>query len=134
MPWNPANALTDFGSGIRRLLTFEEALQGAINANQDALRTEATPRQVASTPSSVATITATADIALVAGDSLFVQQCGINPLFVRRGTGASSSDFNYVLAGGGANDDGTGGALIIDDFVGTVSFAGTSVRYKAWKR
>jgi hypothetical protein len=84
-------------------------------------------------PSNSAPITAAADITLAAGDKLFIQNLGTNPLFVRRATGATSSLFNYVLQAAGAADDGTGGALVIDDFVGVVSFAGTSVRYNAWK-
>ena len=89
--------------------------------------------QVATAPSNSAPITAAADITLAAGDKLFIQNLDTDALFVRRGTGATSSLFNYVLQGGGAADDGTGGALVIDDFVGVVSFAGTSVRYNAWK-
>lgn len=89
--------------------------------------------QVTSAPSNSAPITSAADITLAAGDKLFIQNLGTNPLFVRRATGATSSLFNYVLQAAGTNDDGTGGALVIDDFVGVVSFAGTSVRYNAWK-
>lgn len=84
-------------------------------------------------PSNSAPITTAADITLAAGDKLFIQNLGTNPLFVRRATGATSSLFNYVLQAAGVADDGTGGSLIIDDFVGVVSFAGTSVRYNAWK-
>lgn len=89
--------------------------------------------QTRTAPSNFAPISSAADITLANGDRLFVQNLGTNPLFVRRGTGATSSLFNYVLQAAGAADDGTGGAIIIDDFVGIVSFAGTSVRYNAWK-
>lgn len=84
-------------------------------------------------PSNSGPITTAADITLAAGDKLEIQNLGVNPLFVRRGTGATTSLFNYVLQGAAANDDGTGGYKVIDDFVGVVSFAGTSVRYNAWK-
>lgn len=87
----------------------------------------------AAAPSNSAPITTTADVTLAAGDRLFIQNLGTNPLFVQRGTGATSSSFNYVLAAGGVADDGTGGSLVIDDFIGAVSFAGTSPRYNAWK-
>ena len=89
--------------------------------------------QVTTAPSNSAPITSAADITLAAGDKLFIQNLDTDALFVRRATGATSSLFNYVLQGGGAADDGTGGALLIDDFVGVVSFAGTTVRYNAWK-
>jgi hypothetical protein len=89
--------------------------------------------QVTTAPSNSAPITSAADITLAAGDKLFIQNLDTDALFVRRATGATSSLFNYVLQGGGAADDGTGGALVVDDFVGVVSFAGTTVRYNAWK-
>lgn len=40
MAWNPKNALADFGSTLKRLLTFEEIAQGVLNADQDAIRVE----------------------------------------------------------------------------------------------
>lgn len=90
-------------------------------------------KQFSTAPSNSAPITSAADITLVAGDVLTVQNLGTNALFVRRGTGATSSLFNYTLQAAGVADDGTGGAIVIDDFVGVVSFAGTTVRYNAWK-
>ena len=104
-----------------------------IRAVGDAFPLPVRSGQVTTAPSNSAPITTAADITLAAGDKLFVQNLDTDPLFVRRGTGATSSLFNYVLQGGGAADDGTGGSLVIDDFVGVVSFAGTSVRYNAWK-
>jgi len=85
-------------------------------------------------PSNSAIITTAALIAMKAGDSLYIQNLGTNPLFVNRGTGASSSLFNYVLSASTVADNGTGGVITIADFVGDVSFAGTAVRYMAWKR
>jgi len=92
-----------------------------------------TAPQVSTAPSNSAAITTAADITLAAGERLFIQNLDTDPIFVKRGTGASSSSFNYVLQAGGAADDGTGGSLVIDDFIGVVSFAGTTVRYNAWK-
>jgi hypothetical protein len=83
-------------------------------------------------------ITVPADIELSLGEAVYVQNVGTEPLFVKRGSGASSTDFHYPLAGGLANDDGLGSAVVIDSvvdkFVGPVSFAGTDPRYVAWKR
>ena len=92
-----------------------------------------TSGQRTTAPSNSAPITTAANITLAAGDKLFIQNLDTDALFVRRGTGATSSLFNYVLQAAGVADDGTGGAIIIDDFVGVVSFAGTSPRYNAWK-
>lgn len=89
--------------------------------------------QTSTAPSSAAVITAAADITLAAGERLFVQNLGTNPLFIRRATGATTSAFHYVLQAAGTNDDGTGGSISITDHTGVVSFAGTSVRYIAWK-
>lgn len=131
MAYSKANAVAP-GSGRARLfLKAEEILQGVMSGGQNAINV--TTAQSTTAPSNSAPITTAADITLAAGDKLFIQNLGTNPLFVRRGTGATSSLFNYVLQGAGANDDGTGGAIPIDDFVGVVSFAGTSVRYNAWK-
>lgn len=90
------------------------------------------PTQSSNAPSNSAAITTAANVTIAAGQRLFIQNLDTDPLFVKRGTGASSSSFNYVLQAGGVADDGTGGAILIDDFIGTVSFAGTTVRYNAW--
>ena len=61
-----------------------------------------------------------------------IQNLGTNPLFVRFGTGASTTVFHAVLKGGTGNDDGLGGSFV--DFgtaiyTGIVTIAGTSPRY-----
>lgn len=89
--------------------------------------------QSSATPSSFAAITTPADITLAAGEKLRIKNLDTDALFVKRGTGATSSSFNYVLRGGTAPDDGQGGEVVIDDYVGVVSFAGTTPRYSAWK-
>lgn len=61
-----------------------------------------------------------------------IQNLGQNALFVRLGTGASSTVFHIVLKAGTANDDGTGGTFAQEAGViwtGIVSCAGTSPRY-----
>lgn len=60
-----------------------------------------------------------------------IQNLGQNPLFVRLGVGASTTVFHIVLNAGTNNDDGTGGILEDDSWVGLVSIAGTSPRYTA---
>lgn len=59
MAWNPKNALADFGSTLKRLLTFEEIAQGVLNADQDALRVEAQNGGAAVSPSNPLPVGAT---------------------------------------------------------------------------
>ena len=61
-----------------------------------------------------------------------IQNLGQNPLFVRLGSGASSSVFHVVLKGSTANDDGSGGVVSQDTgavYCGIITIAGTSPRY-----
>lgn len=89
-----------------------------------------------STRSSTPSI-ASAATALSANNARYgfvIQNLGQNPLFVRFGSGASSTVFNVVLKAGTSNDDGTGGSFsMAGDAVwcGIVSVAGTSPRYVA---
>ena len=61
-----------------------------------------------------------------------IQNLGTNVLFVRLGTGATTSIFHYCVKGGTGNDDGTGGSVSQTDgtlFTGEISISGTSPRY-----
>lgn len=82
------------------------------------------------TPAIIATATALASNPKRNGWS--IQNLGTNVLFVRLGTGATTSVFHYCVKGGGGNDDGTGGSVSQTDgvvFTGEISIAGTSPRY-----
>ena len=96
--------------------------------------TPAPTLQYQSTPSNFGPITSPAPIALALYDALYIQNLGTNPLFVKRGLGATTGSFSYIVAGGTSTDDGLGGSLVIDDFIGSVSFTGSAPRYNAWKR
>ena len=78
---------------------------------------------------------ASAATALAANEarcSWSIQNLGQNALFVRRGSGASTTVFHHVLKAGTANDDGLGGSYAQENGViwtGVVSIAGTSPRY-----
>lgn len=90
--------------------------------------------QTSTAPSNAAIQTANGDVLTLAStDIAYVQNLGTNPLFVKRGTGASASSFSYELQGAGAVDDGTGGAIVIEDWIGVVSVFGTSPRFISWK-
>lgn len=88
------------------------------------------PVSVANTPELLATATAIAANSARAG--WMIQNCGQNALFLRFGSGASSTVFHAVLKGGTANDDGLGASISQMDgvvFTGLISVAGTSPRY-----
>lgn len=87
-------------------------------------------KQHANTPSIASATTALAANKERVG--LMIQNLGTNPLFVRFGTGASTTVFHAVLKGGTGNDDGLGGSLSMFEgvvYIGIVSIAGTSPRY-----
>jgi len=61
-----------------------------------------------------------------------IQNLGQNALFVKLGSGATTSSFDVVLKAGTANDDGTAGSYEQTQGViyrGLISFAGTTPRY-----
>ena len=93
-----------------------------------------TPAQTSSAPSSSSPSTTASDVSIPAGNRLYVHNLSTTPLYVLRGSGATTSNFNYALRAGAAADDGTGGIVTIDDYTGPVSFASATVRYIAWIR
>lgn len=59
-----------------------------------------------------------------------IQNCGLNPIFVRLGDSASATLFHYVLKGCSVADDGTGGFIGGDGtYRGIISVAGTTPRF-----
>lgn len=62
--------------------------------------------------------------------TMIVQNLGTNPLYVKFGDSASTTDFDVILKGGASNDDGAGGVFLEDtlSYQGIVSIAGTSPR------
>jgi hypothetical protein len=84
-----------------------------------------------STTSGIASAT-TAAAANPARSSYKIQNLGQNALFVKEGTGATTSNFSYVLAAGTANDNGTAGdyeSPAGQVYTGAITIAGTSPRY-----
>lgn len=85
-------------------------------------------------PSSRQYTTATASIVtsdgsagtIAAGGKMTLQNCGTAAVYVKRGTGASSSSFNWILSACTAQDDGLGGSCEISDFEGIVSIDGVA--------
>lgn len=61
---------------------------------------------------------------------LIIQNLGKDPLFVKLGENASTSDFDFILKAGSATDDGLGGIMSYDvlSYTGAISVDGTTVR------
>lgn len=88
------------------------------------------PVGTANTPEIASAATALA--ANPARCSWSIQNLGTNALFVRRGSGASSTVFHHVLKAGTGNDDGSGGSVSEEAgvvYTGILTIAGTSPRY-----
>lgn len=61
-----------------------------------------------------------------------IQNLGTNPLFVRLGAGASTTEFHTVLKAAVVQDDGSGGMMGQDVgaiYCGIITIAGTTPRY-----
>lgn len=89
------------------------------------------PMGTANTPA-IVTSAGTALVANPVRGSWSIQNLGTNPLFVLRGTGASSTVFHHVLKGGSVADDGTGGSISEEAgviYTGIITVAGTSPRF-----
>lgn len=109
---------------------IDQSTPGATNATQQ--------KQYTGVPSTFTPATADATVfTLAAGEVGFIQNLSSDaPLAVKKGATASTSSFNFVLAPGTATDDGKGGAVSINDWVGAVSVAKVSgtARYIAYKQ
>lgn len=66
---------------------------------------------------------------------LYVQNLATGTLFVKYGVNASSSSFNFILAGNTYVNGGDGGSLSDQNYTGIVSVSGAvSPNYIAWER
>lgn len=93
------------------------------------------PKQY-TTPSNFVPVTTNGNaVTILAGEVGFIQNLDDAAVYVKYGAEASASDFNFVLKAGTASNDGLGGLVVIDNFIGTVSiFAATGApRVAAWK-
>lgn len=91
-----------------------------------------TPLQTQTTSSSgIITSAGTLAAANSGRVSYKISNLGTNPLFVKEGTGASTTVFDYILAGGTGADNGTGASYDSGDmqvYTGIITIAGTSPR------
>ena len=65
---------------------------------------------------------------------LFVQNLDTGVLYVKYGTDAHSSSFNFVLAANTASNAGDGGSLSDQAYTGVVSVSGATPNYISWER
>lgn len=90
------------------------------------------PVRTANTPSIASAATAISATTGGQRGGWSIQNLGTNVLFVRLGSGATTSIFHYALRAGTGNDDGTGGIVSQMEgivYQGEISIAGTSPRY-----
>lgn len=86
--------------------------------------------------SSVTTAGDQSDTTVMAANELrigwSIQNQGTNPLFVKLGASASTTDYTFILAGGGGAKDGTGGSVGQSGsavYKGVITIAGTAPSY-----
>ena len=66
---------------------------------------------------------------------LFVQNLDTGVLYIKYGSGAGASSFNFVLASNSSTNAGDGGSLNDQGYVGVVSVSGlVTPRYISWQR
>lgn len=89
-----------------------------------------------STNTAILTSAGTALAANEARRSYMIQNLDTDPLFVKEGAGASTTDFSYILAGGTGADNGTGAKYESGEnvYTGIVTVAGTTPRFVAVER
>lgn len=85
----------------------------------------AADKQYSTAPGSIVTSDGTAGT-IAAGGKGFIQNLDDAAVYVKLGSGASASSFNFVLSAGSAANDGLGGSKDIYDYAGIVSIAAAS--------
>lgn len=125
------NAFLVTGENIPSGITVYQA-----NLNKDLDNVSTSPIQ--SSTISNSTISGTNGTVLTANSNrleLFVQNLATGALFVKYGADASSSSFNFILAGNTYANGGDGGSLSDQAYTGIVSVSGiTTPSYISWER
>lgn len=117
------------GSAIIGKVGIDQTTPGLTNGVQT--------KQYAGVPTSFAIQTSDQTVfTLAAGEIGFVQNLHTTALAVKKGASASTTSLSLILPGGATTDDGKGGPIAIDDWIGVVSVAAMSgsPRYVAWKQ
>lgn len=82
--------------------------------------------------SGILTAAGTAAVANTARISYKIVNLDTDPLFVKEGAGCSTTDFDYILAGGTGADNGTGGSYDSPSsncWQGIITVTGTTPRF-----
>ena len=99
--------------------------------------TRTTTKQSAAAPSNASIATANTTVfTLAEGERGFIQNLDDAALAVKYGASAATNSFHLILKAGTAANDGTGGTLLIENYIGEVSvcaMTGTA-SYMAWKQ
>lgn len=122
-------AVTVHPDGTPFPVKIDQTTAGSTNATQ--------PKQYTGVPSTFTIGTSDGTVfTLAAGEIGFIQNLDDAALAVKKGASASTTSLSFILAAGTAADDGKGGAVRIDDWVGVVSVAAMtgSPRFIAWKQ
>lgn len=120
---------------VELLRMVADGLGGAINGDaplqiEDSSESQSTTSSNATPGTSNATV-----FTLAAGERGWIQNLDDAALAVKYGASAAADSFTLILKAGAAADDGLGGSILIDDWIGDVSvfaLAGTA-RYIATK-
>ena len=67
-------------------------------------------------------------------EGLYIQNLATGILYVKYGTSASNTSFNFILAGNTQSNAGNGGALSDLNYSGVVSVSGVNPNYICWER
>ena len=117
------------GTALIGKVGIDQTTPGSTNGTQQ--------KQYSGVPSTFTVGTSDATVfTLAAGEIGFIQNLDDAALAVKKGASASTTSFSLILNAGTAADDGKGGAILIDDWIGVVSVAAMagSPRYIAWKQ
>lgn len=106
--------------------------QGGGGTVSDSVQTS--PKQTNGAPSSYEIRTSAAGVNVGQGQKVFIQNLATTALGVKLGSDASTTSVNLVLKAGTSTDDGNGGSVVIDDYIGVVSTVAMtgSARYVMW--
>lgn len=94
------------------------------------------PANQASTTSSILTANGTIFESNPSRRYWFIQNVGTAPVFIKFGTGASSTSFNSIIHGGASDSDGTGGSAKSDNpisYTGDISVYSTGLKIVAYE-
>ena len=130
------SALKVDGSAVTQPVSLASVPSHAVT-NAGTFAVQNAVRQYAGVPSTFTVGTSDQTVfTLAAGEIGFIQNLDDAALAVKKGASASTTSLSFILAAGSAADDGTGGVVLINDWVGAVSVAAMSgsPRYIAWKQ